>query len=263
MKHPLLVTTAALAALLVGVGGLGGVWTTAVVSAVLVVVAALGWPQLLGAPARKSLTAVLGVTGLVAVAAAALWPGRNPGEEAAAFGASFVEPIAVCMALGIVAAFMVQLFRGAGSPHRLESTAGTIAGLAVVCAGAGWTALVRLAAETSSVSTLMISVASVALSLIVAALAGLVPLPRHGDVLLAVVLAGVVPVAVSVITPLPLPAAVVAGVLAAVVLILIGRTAPQRGAGRPDGVRAALALGVAPVAVAGLLTYFVFRIMPV
>ncbi|WP_313817868.1 hypothetical protein [Citricoccus sp.] len=264
MKHPLLAAAAAITAVLVGAACLGGPWFSVAMAAVLVIAAALGWPQLLGAPARKSLTAVLGVSGLAAVGAVSLWPGQSSGEGPTAFGASLIEPIAVCMALGVVAAFMVQLFRGSGSPQRLESTAGTITGVAVVCAGAGWVALARYDAGPLAVS--------VGLSLALAALAGLVPFPgRSGRGLaagLSLVLAGVVPVVVEPLWPaswgaLSLPAAVVAGLLGGLVLVLTGRTAPDRGLGRPLGRRAAVALGVAPVAVVGLLTYFVFRIMPV
>lgn len=269
MKHPLLAVTGALAAVVVAAGGLvsawlGTPWIMVLVAAVLVVVVALGWPQMLGAPARKSLTAVLGLTGLGAAVAVALWPGRGPGEGIEDFGASLIEPIAVTIALGVVAAFMVQLFRGSGSPHRLESTAGTITGVAAVCCGAAWVALARYDAGPLAFS--------VGVSLALAALAGLVPFPgRSGRGLaagLSVVLAGVVPWVLSGLWPaawpaLPLPAAVVAGVLGGLVLVLLGQLAPERGRGRPVGQRAAMALGTAPVAVAGIVTYFVFRIMPV
>ncbi|MGM7671369.1 hypothetical protein [Microbacterium sp. A93] len=276
MKHPLLAGTAAIAAVLVAAGGLAAVWlgtgwtvwAVVFVAAALVVVVALGWPQMLGAPARKSLTAVLGLAGLAAAVAAGLWPGREPGEGPEEFGASLIEPIAVAIALGVVAAFMVQLFRGSGSPHRLESTAGTIAGVAVVCCGAGWVALTRYDAGPLAFS--------VGLSLALAALAGLVSSPRRAgkrtsaglSAVLSVVLAGVAPWLVAGIWPAawpeyPLPSAVVAGALAGLVLVLMGGLAPEDGPGRPAGRRAAMALGAAPVAVAGLVTYFVFRIMPV
>jgi hypothetical protein len=263
VKHPLLAVTAAIAALVVGAASWGGFWITCGAVSVLVVAVALGWPQLLGAPARKSLSAVLGLTGLAAVWAVAAWPGQDPGEGPAAFGASLIEPVAVCMALGVVAAFMVQLFRGSGSPQRLESTAGTITGVAAACAGAGWAALARYDAGPLAVS--------VAVSLALAALAGMVPVPSRfpprlravAGAALPVVLAGVAPWCVALLVPaLPLPAAVMSGILGALVLVLLGLTAPEGGAGRPVGQRAAMALGVAPVAIVGLLTYFVFRIVP-
>ena len=245
MKHPLLAVTAVVAALFVGVGALG-VWAAATVGSVLVAAVALGWPQLLGAPARKSLTTVLLASGLAATWGVALWP--DP-------AGSLIEPVAICLALGTLAAFMVQLFRGHGRPHRLESTAGTVAGVAVVCAIAGWAALARYDAGALTLS--------LAVSLALAALAGLARLPGPWDALLAVVLAGVAPFAVAVVLPgLHLPAAVTAGVLGALGAVLTGRTAPDRGRGRPVGNRAAVALGVAPVALAGLLAYFVIRIMP-
>jgi hypothetical protein len=245
VKHPLLAVTAVVAAVFVGVGALGH-WVAAAVGSVLVVAVALGWPQLLGAPARRSLTTVLLASGLAATWSVALWPESEK---------SLIEPLAMCLALGTVAAFMVQLFRGHGRPHRLESTAGTVAGVAVVCAIAGWTALARYDAGALTLS--------LAVSLALAALAGLARLPGPWDALLAVALAGVAPFAVAVVAPgLHLPAAVTAGVLGALGAVLTGRTAPDRGRGRPVGNRAAVALGVAPVALAGLLAYFVIRIMP-
>jgi hypothetical protein len=254
VKHPLLAVTAVVAALFVGVGALGE-GAAAVVGSVLVAAVALGWPQLLGAPARRSLTTVLLASGLAATWAVAFWPVPDASGARRSFGASFIEPVAICLALGTVAAFLVQLFRGHGRPHRLESTAGTVAGVAVVCAIAGWTALARYDAGALTIS--------LALSLALAALAGLARLSGPWDALLAVVLAGVAPFAVEVLLPgLHLPEAVAAGVLGALGAVLTGRTAPDRGRGRPVGNRAAVALGVAPVALAGLLAYFVIRIMP-
>lgn len=268
MKHPLLAGTAAVAAVVVAAGGLGTPWIMVLVAAALVLVVALGWPQMLGAPARKSLTAVLGLTGLSAAVATVFWPGREPGEGAEEFGASLIEPIAVAIALGVVAAFMVQLFRGSGSPQRLESTAGTIAGVAAVSCGAGWVALARYDAGPLALS--------VGLSLALAALAGLMPLPSRASratgaglrAVLSVVLAGATPWLLAGLWPatapdFPLAPAMVAGALSGLVLVLLGRLAPEDGQGRPVGLRAAMALGAAPVAVAGLVTYFVFRIMPV
>lgn len=265
MKHPLLAVTAAVSALLVAAGGLGALWLSTpwamvLVVAALVVVVALGWPQMLGAPARKSLTAVLGLSGLAAAVAVVLWPGPEPGEGAEEFGASLIEPIAVAIALGVVAAFMVQLFRGSGSPHRLESTAGTITGVAAVCCGAGWVALARYDAGPLAVA--------VGISWALAALAGMIPFHGPTGRLVAaglpVVVAGVVPWVLGAFWPaLPLPTAVVSGALGGLVLVLMGRLAPEEGQARPMGLRGAMALAVAPVAVAGLVTYFVFRIMPV
>lgn len=249
MKHPLLAVTAVVAALFVGVGALGG-WVMAALGSVLVAAVALGWPQLLGAPARRSLTTVLLASGLAATWAVALWPVSETGR-------SLIDPVAVCLALGTVAAFMVQLFRGHGRPHRLESTAGTVAGVGVVCAIAGWAALARYGGDAGALAV------SLAVSLALAALAGLVRLRGPWDALIAVALAVVAPLAVAVLLPgLDVPAAMIAGALGALGAVLTGRTAPDRGRGRPVGNRAAVALGVAPVALAGLLAYFVFRTMP-
>ncbi|QCU77435.1 hypothetical protein E7744_03810 [Citricoccus sp. SGAir0253] len=254
MKHPLLAATAVLAALAAAAGALGAV-AAAAAGAALVTAVALGWPQMLGAPARRSLTTVLLATGLLATAGVATWPDPETGGAARAFGGSLLEPVAICLALGTVAAFMVQLVRGSGRPHRLESTAGTVTGVATVGAAAGWTVLARLDAGPL--------ILSVALSLALAALAGLVRLPRPAAAPVALGLAGLAPLGLAAVLPGLAPShAVVSGLLAGLLVVLTGRTAPDRGRGRPVGNRAAVALGVAPVAVAGVLAYFVFRIVP-
>lgn len=265
VKHPVMVIAALAACCVVGAGAAGGALTAAGAAAVVVVVLALGWPQLLGAPARTSLTLVLALTGALASAAVIFWPDQAQGRSV------LLEPVAMCLALGAMAAFLVQLVRGMGRPYRLESTAGTITGVAVACTAAGWVALGRLgggvlpaggtgAAITEQPGALAVSVAA---SLAAAVLVGALPLPGLWAMVLAIPVAGAVPLAVSGVLPwLPLPAAVLAGALAALVALLITAVAPH-GRGRPVGNRAALALAVAPVALAGLVAYFVLRIMPV
>ncbi|ACQ81660.1 conserved hypothetical protein [Beutenbergia cavernae DSM 12333] len=88
---------------------------------------AVGWAMLLGLPAARGTIVVL------------------VGATLAAFGAVLVggdlRYLAVVMALGVGAAFVHELARRDGRPRLVESLAGTVTGLAVVCSGAGWAAL--------------------------------------------------------------------------------------------------------------------------
>ncbi len=258
VRHPLPALAACAAAVVLGLCSAAGTVATALGVSAVIVVAALGWPQLLGAPARTSLTIVLALTGLLATWSVVVWPLQDDGRTV------LLEPIAVCIALAAMAAFMVQLVRGQGRPHRLESTAGTVTGVAGVASAAGWTALARWQSLTDGAAgALQLSLAA---SLGVAALCALLPGARLFGRILGLLLAAGVPFALtavpSLLPALPLWPAVAGGALAGLVTVLIGSlvSAETR---RPAGLRAALALGVAPVALTGLLAYVVLRIMPV
>lgn len=253
VRHPLTAFVACAAAVVLGICSAAGTIATAAGVSLVIVVAALGWPQLLGAPARTSLSIVLAATGLLATWAVVIWPLEEGGKPV------LLEPIAVCIALGAMAAFMVQLIRGQGRPHRLESTAGTITGVAGIASAAGWTALARWQELTDGVAgALQLSLAA---SLGLAALCALLPGARLLGRVLGLVLATAVPFLLNLMVPdLPLWSAVTGGALAGLVTVLIGSLVSVE-TRRPAGLRAALALGVAPVALTGLLAYVVFRIM--
>lgn len=255
VRHPLTALAACAAAVIIGLCSAAGTVATALGVSLVVIVAALGWPQLLGAPARTSLSIVLAATGLLATWSVVVWPLEDSGRPV------LLEPIAVCIALGAMAAFMVQLVRGQGRPHRLESTAGTVTGMAGVASAAGWTALARWQELTDGVAgALQLSLAA---SLGLAALSALLPGARLFGRLLGLILALAVPFALNLLVPaLPLWPAVAGGALAGLVTVLIGSLVSGE-TRRPAGLRAALALGVAPVALTGLLAYVVLRIIQV
>ena len=110
VRHPLTALAACAAAVIIGLCSAAGTVATALGVSLVVLVAALGWPQLLGAPARTSLSIVLAATGLLATWSVVVWPLEDSGRPV------LLEPIAVCIALGAMAAFMVQLVRGQGRP---------------------------------------------------------------------------------------------------------------------------------------------------
>lgn len=91
------------------------------------VIFSLGWPGLLGLPARKGTSVLLLLTAAVAT-------GLQLFTEDLAYAA---------LAFGgvVVAAFVLQLLRRDGRPRLVESVAGTVAGAAVVVSGVGWLAI--------------------------------------------------------------------------------------------------------------------------
>ena len=97
-----------------------------VVVCLICAVVALGWPQLMGVTARGSLSAVIGAAGIVAAVGAAI---------AAEVDTLFFWS-SVALAFGIIAVFLIQVLRGTGRPHRLESTLGACAGVVVTTTAA-------------------------------------------------------------------------------------------------------------------------------
>ncbi|MGQ7786641.1 hypothetical protein [Nesterenkonia sp. K-15-9-6] len=131
----------AASALLSAIALVAGSWAgtaalTAVVCAICVILA-LGWPQLMGVTARRSLSAVILLAGVVAALGAAI---VNE-VESLFFWSS------VALAFGVMAVFVIQVLRGTGRPHRLESTLGASAGVVISTTAAGWVAGLRYPAE--------------------------------------------------------------------------------------------------------------------
>lgn len=126
-------------------------WTVpAVVSAALMAFA-LGWPRLLGAPARRSLSATILVPGLIAVwVMAVLEAGVEFSSETVVGDRPdlWLAPVAALIALGTMAGFVVQVIRGQGRPFRLESTATTVAGVAIATSSSAWVVLARTHLES-------------------------------------------------------------------------------------------------------------------
>jgi len=113
-----LVGIVALAAIVAGhIFGLGYIVGVAVA---LSAVFGYGWPHYLGIPAKKTLGAVIALTG----AAAALTSGLTA-------DANFLVWTPIFIAFGFGAVLVVQLIRGTGQAHRLESTLGAGAGVLI------------------------------------------------------------------------------------------------------------------------------------
>ena len=218
---------------------------TATVVGAAAVLAAVGWPHLLGVPARKSQSAAIGLSALLAIVLTATAPGP-----------SFLAWFPAAVALGVGAVFMIQLIRGTGQSFRLESTLGASSGVLVVTMGCGWVAADRLAVNATDSGVMLVT----GISIVVAALACLLPFPDRLAGPVAVVLAALAgPLGALLLTDVPaLPAAVV-GVACGVVLagsrrLLLAREAPL-------GTLSAMSAGMTPVLATGALVYLLDKLL--
>ncbi|WP_026555801.1 hypothetical protein [Arthrobacter sp. 35W] len=212
---------------------------------VAVLVAALfglGWPHYLGIPAKKTLGVIIALAGACSAVGAAFTAG--PG---------YLDQAPIFIALGIGSVFAVQLVRGTGQIHRLESTLGAGAGVAMSAMGAGWIAAHRFTGDGGM--TLVTGVAA-----LVALGVGLLRWPDRIVAPLGMVLATLAgPLAAMVLTDFSLlPAAVVSAVVAAIVMAFRKLSSL---AGAPRSVPGALAMGLAPVSSLGALVYFIDKLL--
>jgi hypothetical protein len=234
----------------VGIAGLAaiiaGVYASreALVAVAVLIAAAvgIGWPHFLRIPAKKTLAAVIGLAGAGSALAAAYAPA--PG---------FLDWTPPFIALGIMAIFVVQLIRGTGQAQRLESTLGCSAGVLLSCLGAGWIAGARFNGVREMLLVAAISAA-------VALLAGLIRWPDSIVAPLGIVLAGLAgPLAGLVLSDIAVLPAAIFGVVVGAVLVSFRRLVTLRGA--PLNVPAALSMGLAPVSAVGSLAYFIDKLL--
>ncbi len=218
--------------------------TLAVAAGVACVLAAVGWPHVLGVPAKKSQSAAIGLSALLAVALTATVPGP-----------SFLTWFPASVALGVGAIFMIQLVRGTGQSHRLESTLGASSGVVAIGMGSGWVAADRLAVNAADSGVLLVTGVSILVALAVC----LLPFPDRLVGPAAVVLAALAgPLGALLFTDVAaLPAAVVGlacgAVLAGTRRLLVARDEPLT-------TPAALAVGITPVLALGALVYFLDKL---
>jgi len=235
---------------LIGIAGLiaiiAGLYASPValvaVGIVIAMAVGIGWPHFLRIPAKKTLAAVIALPGAGAAVAAGLTPAPGYLDWTPAF-----------VALGMMAVFVVQLVRGTGQAQRLESTLGCCAGVLLSCLGAGWVAGARFNGVRE-----MLLVAAV--SAAVALLAGLIRWPDSIIAPLGIVLAGLAgPLAGLVLSDIAVLPAAVFGVVVGAVLASFRRLATLRGA--PLNFPAALSMGLAPVSAVGSLAYFIDKLL--
>ena len=149
--------------------------------------------------------------------------------------------------------FLVQLVRGTGQAQRLESTLGCCVGVLLSCLGAGWIAGARF----NGVKEMMLVAG---MSAAVALLAGLIRWPDSIVAPLGIILAGLAgPLAGLVLSDVAVLPAAVFGVVVGAVLVSFRRLVTF--AGSPLNFPAALGMGLAPVSAVGSLAYFIDKLL--
>ncbi|WP_258062480.1 hypothetical protein [Arthrobacter sp. B0490] len=208
------------------------------------VLAAVGWPYVLRVPAKKTQSAAIGLSALLAVVLTATTPGP-----------AFLTWFPASVALGVGAVFMIQLLRGTGQSLRLESTLGASSGVVVIGMGSGWVAAERLAANAADSGMMLVTGVSVLIAIAVC----LLPFPDRLVAPAAVVLAALAgPLGALLLTDVPALAAASVGLAGGVVIagtrrLLVGRDTPLT-------VVAAISAGVAPVLAIGAVVYFLDKL---
>lgn len=212
------------------------------VAVVIALAVGVGWPHYLGIPAKKTLAAVIGLSGAGSAVAAATVPA--PG---------YLDWTPGFIALGVTSVFLVQLLRGTGQAQRLESTLGCCVGVLLSCLGAGWIAGARFNGVKEMVLVAGVSAA-------VPLLAGLIRWPDRIIAPLGIVLAGLAgPLAGLVFSDIAVLPAAVFGVVVGAVLVSFRRLVTLRGT--PLDFPAALGMGLAPVSAVGSLAYFIDKLL--
>lgn len=235
------VLTAAVATL-VAVAAFVGEMPLAAVAVLLTVVFAAGWPVLLGLPSPVGSAVVVALGGIGGVVAVTLTDGQP-----------FLRDLPIVLALAVLLAFVNELARQDGRLRLVESVTGTVTGVLVATAAAGWVASGRTPGGTSLVVT-------GAVALAVGAAVSAVPLGGWTGALMTGGAAVVAGASVALVMPdldvLPGAALGLAtGVLLAALHVLFD-TVPTL-----SRRLAALSVVVLPVLVSGILVYVVGRVL--
>lgn len=201
-----------------------------------------GWPHFLGIPAKKTNSTMIAAAGIASAVAATFTPGP-----------AYLGWTPLVVGVGVMAVMAVQLIRGTGQTHRLESVFGVGAGVLLCSLGAGWIATARL---TGAGSMLLVAGISTAVALLV----GMIRWPDTLIAPLAVVFAGLAaPLAGLVLADIAVVPAAVAGVAIGAVLAAFRRLNSMRPTRlAPPGL---VALGLAPAFAVGSLAYFLDRML--
>ncbi|GAA1105027.1 hypothetical protein [Nesterenkonia jeotgali] len=278
MKYIPVAASALLAAMALALASWAGALAMTLVVCGLSILIALGWPQLMGVSARRSLSAVIAGAGVISALGA--------GVVGSASDLFFWSSVA--LAFGVMSVFLIQVLRGTGRPHRLESTIGACAGVLIATTGAGWVAGLRYPVELAEASgaegargllavrgllfedTALLAVTGAsgelavvtlaAGTLIVATLLAVIPLPNMWAMLLVVV--GSTAAALGMTLAWGELTLLFAGTLGLIAGLLLGsfrRFLITQGP--PQGVLSGIAVGAAPIAAMGALTYFTERLL--
>lgn len=236
------VATASLAAL-VAVAAYFGPEALAAAAAVLVALVVTGWPALLDLPSPGGARLVIALAGLGAIAVVYL----TDGEQA-------LRNLPLLLAMALLLAFVNEFLRRDGRERLVDSVTGSVSGVVVAVASAGWLASAR---GDSGIPL----VVACAVGLAIAAAFAALPLKGWWSELATVGIAVAAAGAVGWLMPdLGLVRGLWAGLIAGVVVasnhLLFDRV---------PVVRSSKAAGVAaicvPVAVTGAIVYVVGRVL--
>lgn len=220
---------------------LGQGWAIGV-SVALAIVFGYGWPRYLAVPAKKTLGTVIALTGV----ASALTAGLVSGGEYLAW-----TPIYVAFGFGAI--MVVQLIRGTGQNHRLFSTLGAGAGVAVAGISSGWVASFRLLGEPGM--TLIVGISTA-----VAILVGMLNWPDRVLAPLSIVLSTLAgPLAALLFSDVRIIPAAVLGLIVGAVIASFRRLRTLAGPGKSRFGMVATALS--PILSLGALVYFVEQML--
>lgn len=212
------------------------------VSIALSVIFGYGWPHYLGIPAKKTLGTIIALAG----AGASLSVGLTEGTE-------YLTWTPIYVALGFGAIMVVQIIRGTGQKHRLESTLGSGAGVLIAGLACGWVASLRYLGEPGL--TLIVGISAA-----VALLAGMLPWPDRALAPLAIGLAGLAgPLAALLFSDVRVLPAMVLGILAGAVIGAFRRLRTLSGV--PERFIGVVAASLAPLLPLGSLLYLVEKIL--
>lgn len=212
------------------------------VVALFILVVAYGWPALLDLPMRAGSRLVIALSGLGALAAMTVTEGEP-----------FLRDLPVVLALSILLAFVNELVRPDGRRRMVDSVAGTVSGILVVTAAAGWVAAGRTAGATA-----IVVVGAVALG--VSTASSVVPLSPWLGLMVAVGVSGGVGVGLAAVLP---GLTLLAGGLIGLSAGILGATLREVFTRLPTLTTrsAAAAATVVPVTVTGTLVYVVGRLL--
>jgi len=236
------VTTAVLSAGVAAAAYAGTLYLTAV-AAVLVLLLAVGWVSLLRLPARGGPTLVIALTGLGGVAVA--W--ATPDEPVLRY-------LPLVIAMGLVLAFLSEMLRRGGRTRLVESVSGTVTGVVVAVACAGWVAAGRSEAGAALVVTSAVGLA------VASAVSALPIAARWAGSLVGVALAGAAGAGTAFAVPTIEPVTgLVAGAVGGLVVASLRLLFEQQPA--LSRRRAGIAALAVPVAVAGMMVFVVGRVV--
>ncbi|GGI05381.1 hypothetical protein [Isoptericola cucumis] len=236
------VSTTVLAAVVAAAAYLG-TDVLAAVAAVLVLLVAVGWAPLLRLPARGGTAVVVGLTGVGGVAVA--WVTR---------GEPVLRYLPLVVAMGLVLAFVAEMLRRGGRARLVESVSGTVSGVVVAVACAGWVAAGRTEAGSALVVTSAVGLA-------VASAVSALPVARGwAGSLVGVALGGAAAAGAATAVPsVDLVTGAVAGVVSGLVVAVLRLLFERQPA--LSSRWAAVAAVTTPVAVSGILVFVVGRLV--